>query len=563
MAGFFSKDRIIAPAKFNRWKVPPASIAIHLCIGSVYAWSVFNPPLMKVRGVAAGAAGDWSLAQVTWVFTVAIVFLGLSAAVAGRWMEQVGPRTVGLVAACCWGSGFMVSAAGIWLHQLPLVYLGYGVIGGIGLGLGYVSPVSTLIKWFPDRRGMATGLAIMGFGGGAMIAAPLNEGLIRFFYRAPVYLGTEDSLRLVTDQRGVRFADRGGQRREVVVVGANDVPKMIVPGPVGAYLVGTGRVGAAEAFVALGAGYFLVMVLAAMSYRLPASNWRPAGWTPVQSQTAARKMVSSKHVAVGSALKTPQFYLLWIVLCLNVTAGIGVLGVAKTMMTDMFASSLPQIVTAAFATVYVQMTSVSNMAGRFCWSTVSDHLGRRTTYTIFFVAGAAAYSSIPWIAHRLTASADVAWLAAFYGVTMLIFTMYGGGFATIPAYLADLFGARHVAAIHGLLLTAWSTAGVLGPMAITSLREREVHRAIAGLASTIGSDRFESKFGAPLSELPALIKSNTVTISKLMEIAPSGTVDPSSTLYNSTMYLMAGLLAIALVANLLVSPVGAKHHLDE
>jgi hypothetical protein len=251
------------------------------------------------------------------------------------------------------------------------------------------------------------------------------------------------------------------------------------------------------------------------------------------------------------------------VLCFNVTAGIGVLGVAKTMMTDMFASHLPQIVTAAFATVYVQMTSASNMVGRFFWSSVSDHLGRKRTYTIFFIAGAAAYLSVPWIANRLTTSASATWLAVFYGVTMLIFTMYGGGFATIPAYLADLFGARYVAAIHGLLLTAWSTAGVLGPIAITSLREQEVHRAIQNLTQTVGPDQFEMKFGAPLSELPALIKSNTVTISKLMDVVPSGTPDPSSTLYNSTMYLMAGLLAIALVANLFVSPVGAQHHLDD
>ena len=562
-SGFFSKERIIAPAAFNRWREPPASIAIHLCIGSVYAWSVFNPPLMKVRGVVAGAAGDWSLREVTWIFTVAIVSLGLSAAVAGRWMEQVGPRTVGLASACCWGSGFLVSAVGIWLHQLPLLYLGYGVIGGIGLGLGYVSPVSTLIKWFPDRRGMATGLAIMGFGGGAMIAAPLNEGLIRFFYRAPKYAGTEDSLRLVTDERGVRFADVGGQRREIVVVGPNDVAKMIVPGSTGAYLVGTGRVGVAETYVVLGAAYFLVMVLAAMSYRLPDASWRPAGWTPEASEAAARKMISSKHVAVGSALKTPQFYLLWLMLCFNVTAGIAVLGVAKTMMTDMFASALPQIVTAGFATVYVQMTSAANMVGRFFWSTASDQLGRKTTYTIFFLGGGVAYLSIPWIANQLTMSASVVWLAVFYGVTMLIFTMYGGGFATIPAYLADLFGSKCVAAIHGLLLTAWSTAGVLGPIAITSLRERAVNRSIQSLARGVDPDQFESKFGAPLSALPALIKSNTVTIAKLMEVVPSGTPDPSSTLYNSTMCLMAGLLAIALVANLLISPVGTRHHLDD
>lgn len=562
MDGFFSSERIIASADFNRWRVPPASIAIHLCIGSVYAWSVFNPPLMKLRGVVAPAAGDWSLTQVTWIFTSAIVSLGLSAAVAGRWMEQVGPRIVGLAAAAYWGTGFLVSAIGTSLHLLPLLYLGYGVIGGIGLGLGYVSPVSTLIKWFPDRRGMATGLAIMGFGGGAMIAAPLNEGLIRRFYQAPEYVGAEGSLKLVTDERGIRYADLAGRRHEVVIAGANDVAKMTVPGPSGAYLVGTGRVGVTEAFIVLGAVYSLVMALAAMSYRVPAVDWRPTGWTDTASQIAARRMISSNHVSVASALKSPQFYQLWIMLCLNVTAGIAVLGVAKTMVTDMFASTLPQIVTASFATAYVQMTSAANMAGRFFWSSASDHIGRKKTYSLFFSAGAAAYLSIPWIANQLTTSGSAGWLAVFYGVTMLIFTTYGGAFATIPAYLADLFGSRYVAAIHGILLTAWSTAGVLGPLAITSLREREVHRAIGDLAGLAGPGDFANKFGAPRSELPALIKSNTVTISKLMEIVPAETRDPSTTIYNSTMYLMAGLLVVALLANLFVFSVHTKHHLE-
>jgi hypothetical protein len=337
---------------------------------------------------------------------------------------------------------------------------------------------------------------------------------------------------------------------------------MMVPGPPGAYVVGTGRVGVAETFLALGGVYFVVMVLAAMSYRLPAADWLPPGWEPIASQ-AARKMISVKHVAVGSALKTPQFYLLWLMLCFNVTAGLAVLGVAKTMMTDMFASALPEIVTAGFATVYVQMTSAANMVGRFFWSTASDRLGRKTTYSIFFLGGTSAYLSIPWIASQLATSGSPTWLVGFYGVTMLIFTMYGGGFATIPAYLADLFGSRYVAAIHGLLLTAWSTAGVLGPMAITSLRERAARQAIGQLASSVAPKAFEGKFGAPLAELPALIKSNTVTISRLMEIVPSGTPDPSTTLYNSTMHLMAGLLMIALVANLLVSPVHDRHHLDD
>ena len=279
MPNLFAKDRIIAPPAFNRWRVPPASVAIHLCIGSVYAWSMFNPPLMKLRGVVASAADDWTLSQVTSIFTVALVCLGLSAAVAGKWLERVGPRLVGSVSGCCWGGGFLIGGAGILTHQLWLLYLGYGVIGGIGLGLGYVSPVSTLIKWFPDRRGMATGLAIMGFGGGAIIGAPLKEKLMESFYQPPQYLGTVETVPLKTES-GRRFAMVAEQSREVVVIGKNELPQMRGEKKEGVYVVGTGRTGVAETFFTLGLGYFVVILLAAFSYRLPAPDWKPAGWTP-------------------------------------------------------------------------------------------------------------------------------------------------------------------------------------------------------------------------------------------------------------------------------------------
>ena len=251
MPGFFAKQSIVAQPDFNRWRVPVASVAIHLCIGSVYAWSIFNPALTRVHGVVGSGPDDWSLKQVVWVFTVAIVFLGLSASFAGRWLEKVGPRTVGIVAALCWGGGFVLASFGIQWHQLWLLYLGYGVIGGCGLGLGYVSPVSTLIRWFPDRRGMAAGMAIMGFGGGAIVGTPLKEFLIRFFYRVPEYLGPVANLSLTTEG-GARFASIAGRLREVIIVGPNDVSQMLVPGPEGAYLLGTGRTGVAEAFLALG-----------------------------------------------------------------------------------------------------------------------------------------------------------------------------------------------------------------------------------------------------------------------------------------------------------------------
>jgi MFS family permease len=561
MAGLLAKERIIAPPDYNRWRVPLASIAIHLCIGSVYAWSIYNPSLTRVHGVVTSAADDWSLSAVVSVFTVAIVFLGLAAAFAGKWLEEVGPRKVGVVSACCWGGGYLVGALGIMTHQLWLLYLGYGVIGGCGLGLGYVSPVSTLIRWFPDRRGMAAGMAIMGFGGGAMIGAPMKEYFIRLFYRAPEYMGTQSQVELVTEA-GRRFAEVSGELREVVVVGAAEARDMMLPGPEGIYLVDTGAAGVAEAFLVIGVIYLLVMLVAAFSYRLPGPDWKPAGWQEPDADSRS-ELITSANVDIDQALKTPQFYQLWIVLCLNVTAGIGVLGVARTMITEIFGTTLPQVVDTAFAATYVVMISAFNMVGRFIWASASDYIGRRNTYWIFFVLGIALYLSIPWSAQQVSANPSVVWLVYFYAATMIIFTMYGGGFATIPAYLADIFGTRYVGGIHGRLLTAWSTAGVLGPLAITSLRQNSVTNAIYDLASTIDPARFDEHFGAPLSQLNELVAQNSVTIARLMEIVPEGTTDPTSSLYNSTMVLMAALLGLALVSNALMKPVDTRHHMRE
>jgi MFS family permease len=561
MAGLLDRERIIAPPDYNRWRVPLASVAIHLCIGSVYAWSIYNPPLTKVFGVVSSAADDWTLSQVVWIFTVAIVSLGLSAAVAGRWLEKVGPRRVGTVAACCWGGGYIVGAAGIYLHQLWLIYLGYGVIGGCGLGLGYVSPVSTLIRWFPDRRGMAAGMAIMGFGGGAMIGAPMKQFFLNLFYRAPEYLGATDAVPLITET-GRRYAEVTGTLREVIVAGPADVRSMAIPGPEGVYVVGTGASGVAETFLVIGVIYLVVMLLAAFSYRLPAPGWQPADWTPPAAGDQ-KHLISNHDVDIDEALRTPQFYQLWIVLCFNVTAGIGVLGVARTMITEIFGTTLPQIVDAAFAATYVVMISVFNMIGRFFWASSSDYIGRRNTYWIFFVLGILLYLSVPFTAQQVSADPAVVWLVYFYAATMIIFTMYGGGFATIPAYLADIFGAKYVGGIHGRLLTAWSTAGVLGPLAITSLRQNAVTQAIHDLMQNIDAATFAAHFGAPVSQLDLLVEQKTVTIASLMQIASPGTVDPTSSLYNSTMYLMAALLAVALVSNALMRPVDPKHHIRD
>ena len=563
---FLMKDKIIAPDDFNRWRIPPASIAIHLCIGSVYAWSIFNPALIKELGVVTSSADDWTLSSVIWIFSVAIVFLGLAAALAGKWLEDVGPRCVGVTAAFLWGGGFIIGSIGILTHQLWLIYLGYGVFGGCGLGLGYVSPVSTLIRWFPDRRGMATGMAIMGFGGGAMIGAPLKRYLLEYYAKAPEYLGVESAVSLITEG-GRRFAEVAGEKIEVVVASASEAAQMAIPGDAGVYVVGTGNTGATGAFITLGIIYFIVIMIAAFQYRVPQEGWAPKGYKPPSKEESQAKMKTLNNVHINQAIKTPQFYQLWIVLCFNVSAGIGVIGVAKTMMSEIFGSApagteLASIVTAGFAGTYVLMISVFNMCGRIIWASLSDYIGRKNTYHCFFVIGTLLYLSIPFTANAVSVDPKIMYLVMFYAATMIIFTMYGGGFATIPAYLADMFGTMHVGGIHGRLLTAWSTAGVIGPVAIAELRGLSVTNSLNDLITKIDPGKFLDKFGAPMSQLEELVGAKTVTISKLMEIAPAGTVDPTPSLYNSTMYAMAGLLIIAFFANLLIKPVNKKHFVE-
>jgi MFS family permease len=439
MLSLLSRERIVAPPGFNRWLIPPAALAIHLSIGQAYAFSVFKLPLTRALGVTASGPGDWSQTEIAWVFTLAIAFLGLSAALWGRWLEDAGPRKSGVVAACCWGTGFLLSAAAVAFHQLWLLYLGYGVIGGCGLGLGYITPVSTLIRWFPDRRGMATGMAIMGFGGGAMVASPLSQLLLD------------------------RFASRTGT-------------------------------GVAASFLVLGGIYTVAMLAGAFAFRLPSPGWQPAGWQPPTRTSAGA------YVPVSRAVQTPQFWLLWAVLLLNVTAGIGILEQASPMIQEIF----PGRVAAAAAAGFVGLLSLFNMAGRFGWSSVSDRIGRRPTYAIFFLLGAALYVCLPW-------TGRVGSVPLFVAASAGILTMYGGGFATIPAYLSDLFGTRYVGAIHGRLLTAWSCAGFLGPQLVNGLREALLQVGI-----------------------------------------------PARYAYDPTLYVMAALLLIGFCCNLAVRPVPAK-----
>ena len=485
-AGWLDKERTIAGAGFNRWLVPPAALAIHLCIGMAYGFSVFWLPLSKVLSGAATcakgtgfmgslAAGfaeftatdcNWTISTLGWMYTLFFVFLGCAAAIWGGWLERAGPRKAGVVSALCWCGGMLVSALGIHLHQFWLMILGSGVIGGIGLGLGYISPVSTLIKWFPDKRGMATGMAIMGFGGGAMIGSPLAAELMKLF-------ATPDS------------------------------------------------VGVTQTFVVMALVYFVFMIGGALGYRVPPTGWKPAGWTAPAAQ-ASNAMITQRHVHVNKVWGIPQFWLVWIVLCMNVSAGIGVIGMASPMLQEVFGGSLIGVqakfgeldkgqlaAIAGVAAGFTALLSLFNIGGRFFWASLSDKLGRKMTYVVFFVLGGLMYASIP-------SSAGAGSKLAFVGAVCVILSMYGGGFATVPAYLADLFGTQMVGAIHGRLLTAWATAGILGPVVVNYMRD------------------YQLGLGLPREQV-----------------------------YNQTMYILVGMLVIGLMANLMIRPVADKHFMSE
>ena len=443
LPSFLDRDHSIAGDGYSRWLVPPAALAIHLSIGQAYAFSVFNIPLSQRIGVTHSAPEDWKLSTIGWVFSVAIVFLGLSAALFGSWLDRAGPRKAMFVSALCFGGGFEVAAIGVATHQFWLLLLGYGVLGGIGLGLGYISPVTTLIRWFPDRPGMATGMAIMGFGGGAMIASPLSTLLMARFRSAAAP-------------------------------------------------------GVATTFVALGILYFCFMMFGVFTVRVPPPGWAPRGWVPAEHP---KSLVTTGNVMADRAIRTPQFWLLWMVLCMNVTAGIGVLGQASPMIQEMF----PGSISASAAAGFVGLLSLANMAGRFVWSSLSDYIGRKGVYATFFALGALLYATVP-------STGRAGKVALFVAGYVIILSMYGGGFATIPAYLRDLFGTSQVGAIHGRLLTAWSTAGVLGPVLVNYIREYQIAHGVA--------------------------KADAYTV---------------------TMHIMAGLLVIGFICNLLVRPVDERY----
>ena len=442
---FLDREHTVAKPGFSRWMVPPAALCVHLCIGQAYALSVFNLPMTKLIGISQSAPGDWKLTELGWIFSLAMLFLGGSAAVFGRWVEEGGPRKAMFTAGCLWAGGFLLSAFGVSIHNLWLIYLGYGVIGGCALGIGYISPVSTLIKWFPDRPGMATGMAIMGFGGGAFIASPLSVWLMSKFNTAT-------------------------------------------------------HIGVMETFVVMGLIYFCFMMVGAVIVRVPPPGWAPQGYV---APTKSVGLITRNDVFVYDALKTPQFWLIWMVLCLNVTAGIGVLGQASAMSQEMFPGRITPIAAAGL----VGLMSLFNMGGRFFWASTSDYIGRRNTYFVFMVLGFILYCTVP-------TAGSTGNVVLFVLCFLVIISMYGGGFSTVPAYLRDMFGTRYVGAIHGLLLTAWSAAGIFGPVIVNYLREYNITHGV-----------------------------------------------PKAQAYNNTMYIMAGLLVVGFICNFFVKAVAERYHM--
>ncbi|HEY5690439.1 MAG TPA: OFA family MFS transporter [Cyclobacteriaceae bacterium] len=452
LLSFLDRDHSIAKPGYSRWLVPPAALSIHLCIGQIYAYSVFNEPMTRIVGITESAPDDWTLTTLGWIFSIALFMLGASAAVFGKWLERVGPRKAMFTSAVCFCSGFGLAALGVYLHNIWIVYLGHGVLGGIGLGLGYISPVSTLIKWFPDRPGLATGMAIMGFGGGAMIASPMSVSLMNLF-KSPH------------------------------------------------------SVGVAETFIAMGLIYFVIMMFGVFTVRVPTANWQPEKTVTHKEPSA---MITTAQVDADTAIQTPQFWLIFVVLMLNVTAGIGVLGQASVMIQEMFSiETVGQdlAVNAAAAAGFVGLLSLFNMIGRFFWSSISDKIGRKNTYAIFFLLGALLYIAIPTLG---TLGNPMLFIITF----CVIISMYGGGFATVPAYLKDMFGVMQVGAIHGRLLVAWSLAAIFGPTLINYLRAYQI---------------------------------DTVAL-------------PPAQAYSFTMYIMAALLVLGFITNMMIRPVDGKYH---
>jgi len=542
----------------NRWAYVLPAFATHACIGAPYAWSLMTGPLTKEYGFVTSAAADWTFEQATWPLAIVFTLQGLAAAVGAKWQIRVGGRKSIAVAGVCWGGGLMMGALGVHLHSLPILYIGYGFFGGIGVGLGYTPPVQALIQWFPDRKGLASGMCIAGFGSGALMFAPAMTRLMSYLSSAPTYLGTREEVATRTVE-GKIFLDGPSGDQEVVYANMADIQTLSAPWSdtlqEGFYLVGSGSTGAAEALGTMGVVYFSVMTLSSLIIQRPHPNYIPAGYTPPKPSSDDAAL--SRNVSVDSAMRTPQFYTLFGMFACIATGGMGLFSVAKPMMTEVFSSTLPLVVTAGFASSYLLLMSSGNLGGRLFWATVSDKIGRRTTFGIFTLSSVPLYAMCPYLVSSVVTNQSAATLYLFCGTTFCAITMMGGTYAIMPAFEADLFGSKYVGAIHGRMMLASSTAAIFGPQIILTLRGRSEKAAMADLLSKADPDAFLSHFGAPISQSDELIRAKTVTISKMMEILP-GVADPTPFLYDSTMYTMAGFMAMAAVGNAVIRPVNPK-----
>lgn len=538
----------------NRWLMMIPAVSNHVVLGSVYAASVLLPSYCRELGVVAPAAGDWGMSEVVPTFAAIVCVQGLSAAVLGAWQDRVGYRASGTLGAFVFGSGFLVGSAGLLAHSLPALYLGYGLIAGCGIGLAYVPPVAELLRWFPDRRGLATGLTIMGYGGGALLAAPLKERLLEFYQRAPDYVGPADAVRTVL-RGGRRFAET----REVVEATAQELTANGWHGlEPGLYAVGTGSTGTAATLATFGTLGFAVMAASALSFRsAPAGSAASASTPAPRPAPEAISIPEGRSVTASAAMRTPQFWALWCTFGTMTTAGMAVVSVAKTMVTEIFGSLYPGVVT---GTAFVMALSVGNLSGRVGWAALSDRIGRRRMFAIATALSVPMYLCVPYLVTAgAAAGATVVPLAGFVGATVIAFSVYGAGFAATPPYEADLFGGKHVGAIHGRLMTASSVAALCGPFLITWQRERAIGRAIESLAAVVDDVSFERAFGGPKSDIVEMVSAKHVTIERLLAVAPPGTADPTPFLYNDFFVVAGGFLTVAFLANAAVRPVSPRH----
>eukprot|EP00794_Sanderia_malayensis_P017685 gene17685-19451_t len=556
---FFGPESSVASENFkSRWLVAIPAFATHMCIGAPYAWSAMSWPLTREHGFVTSAASDWTLAETTLPLSIVFVMHGIIAAAAGKWQMKVGPRAAIATAAACFGGGLLIGSLGISTHNLLMIYFGYGFLGGTGLGLAYTPPVQALINWFPDKKGVASGLTIAGFGSGALVFEPIISRLREKFMVLPEYLGTQDQIHTVT-QDGKLFADIAGQLKEVVSATQADLLLLPYEGlKEGLYLVGSGDSGNTAALATIGLAYFGIMFASALAMRLPAPGYSPAGYVP-PTNTLSSGSGPQGNVTVDNVMKTPQFYLMASVLFCVATGGMGMFSVAKPMISDVFSSALPLIVTASFGSTFLLLLAAGNLGGRLGWSAFSDKFGRRSTFFLIAIGSLPLYLSVPYLVDSVVTTQSQLPLFAFCASTALAISFYGGAYAALPAYEADLFGSKYVGAIHGRFLLASSAASLAGPSILLTLRKYAEQNAITDLLSKCDPAAFKERFGQDISNSQALIDAKTVTINKMMEIMPTGTMDPTPYLYNNTMYTMAGLMAMAALCNYLLKAVDQKH----